>query len=484
SFKMAGRQKWGKRFDFLLSIVGMTVGLGNIWRFPYLCYKNGGGAFLIPYILSVISIGFPLLFLETSFGQYVGQGMTKAWGMVPLMKGIGLANLMITWYANSLYGVVLAWAACYFVKSFSLILPWTTCSNIWNSDNCVELSHTSVNLSTNNATTPIGSGDSENSVDSISSAVEYWENYILKESPGLEHMGGVRWELFCYLIGLWIVAYFCIFKGIKWSTKVVYVTSTLPLVMLVVVLVRGVTLDGAAEGIYFYLNPNMTKLGEPQVWMDAVTQVYYSYGISGVLVTLASYNKFNHDIYRFGMFCLKYVISSHNKPHNPRDSILISLVNSGTSFISGFAVFSTLGFMAKQQNISIEEVAESGPGLVFIIYPQALSMIPHPHIWSALFFLMIIFLGFDCLFVFQECLVVSIMDMFPIWYSFKWGREAIQAMFVLLIVGMATPMVTEGVLVYWLTLYKPLEYKSTVYPVWAQVLGWCLGLSSCLWIPV
>uniref|UniRef100_H2Y7I0 Transporter n=1 Tax=Ciona savignyi TaxID=51511 RepID=H2Y7I0_CIOSA len=506
------------------------------------------GAFLIPYILSVISIGFPLLFLETSFGQYVGQGMTKAWGMVPLMKGIGLANLMITWYANSLYGVVLAWAACYFVKSFSLILPWTTCSNIWNSDNCVELSHTSVNLSTNNATTPIGSGDSENSVDSISSAVE---NYILKESPGLEHMGGVRWELFCYLIGLWIVAYFCIFKGIKWSTKVVYVTSTLPLVMLVVVLVRGVTLDGAAEGIYFYLNPNMTKLGEPQVWMDAVTQVYYSYGISGVLVTLASYNKFNHDIYR--------------------DSILISLVNSGTSFISGFAVFSTLGFMAKQQNISIEEVAESGPGLVFIIYPQALSMIPHPHIWSALFFLMIIFLGFDCLFVFQECLVVSIMDMFPIWYSFKWGREAIQAMFVLLIVGMATPMVTEGgiyvflllneyggagwcvffigtcefiglawiygvdryykhvkemlphisatwikycwkyvgpsfsmveisgkvsnltvrlsvtvtppfsvqgVLVYWLTLYKPLEYKSTVYPVWAQVLGWCLGLSS------
>uniref|UniRef100_H2Y7H7 Transporter n=1 Tax=Ciona savignyi TaxID=51511 RepID=H2Y7H7_CIOSA len=537
------RQKWGKRFDFLLSIVGMTVGLGNIWRFPYLCYKNGGGAFLIPYILSVISIGFPLLFLETSFGQYVGQGMTKAWGMVPLMKGIGLANLMITWYANSLYGVVLAWAACYFVKSFSLILPWTTCSNIWNSDNCVELSHTSVNLSTNNATTPIG-------------------NYILKESPGLEHMGGVRWELFCYLIGLWIVAYFCIFKGIKWSTKVVYVTSTLPLVMLVVVLVRGVTLDGAAEGIYFYLNPNMTKLGEPQVWMDAVTQVYYSYGGSGVLVTLASYNKFNHDIYR--------------------DSILISLVNSGTSFISGFAVFSTLGFMAKQQNISIEEVAESGPGLVFIIYPQALSMIPHPHIWSALFFLMIIFLGFDCLFVFQECLVVSIMDMFPIWYSFKWGREAIQAMFVLLIVGMATPMVTEvnyllkiskfvfeyfkkmwsetlcrcyltpggiyvflllneyggagwcvffigtcefiglawiygvdryykhvkemlphisatwikycwkyvgpsfsmGVLVYWLTLYKPLEYKSTVYPVWAQVLGWCLGLSSCLWIPV
>nr|XP_018667410.1 sodium- and chloride-dependent GABA transporter 2-like [Ciona intestinalis] len=532
---MGVRQTWGRRFDFFLSIAGMTIGLGNIWRFPYLCYKNGGGVFLIPYILSVIVIGFPLFFLEASFGQYVGQGMTKAWSMIPVMKGIGIANLMITWYSNSVYGVVLAWACHYFFSSFSSVLPWTTCSNTWNTDNCVELVQTSVNLTAQNVTTLVESGSDDLELvlkSSVPSAIEFWEHQVLEKSSGIDFLGGIRWQIFFYLVGIWVIAYVCIFKGIKWSTKVVYVTATLPLVMLLVVLVRGVTLDGAAEGIRFYLSPNMTRLADAQVWMDAVTQVYYSYGIgSGALVTLASYNKFNHNVYR--------------------DSIMVALVNSGTSFISGFAVFSTLGFMAKQQNITMDAVAESGPGLVFIVYPQALAMIPHSHFWSALFFLMIIVLGFDCLFVFQECLVVSIMDVFPWWYKKKWGREIIQGIFALLIVAMATTMVTKGgiyvfvlmvdyasggwclffigtcefiglawvygadkyyehvtdmlsnfkapwikycwkffgpgasmsILIYWLTLYKPLTYKSYTYPLWAQVLGWCLGLSSCLWIP-
>ncbi|XP_078485353.1 sodium- and chloride-dependent GABA transporter 2-like [Ciona intestinalis] len=465
---MSGRQTWKRRFDFFLSIVGMTIGLGNIWRFPYLCYKNGGGVFLIPYIISVIVIGFPLFFLEASFGQYVGQGMTKAWSMIPVMKGIGIANLMITWYSNSVYGVVLAWTCHYFFSSFSSTLPWTTCSNTWNTDNCVELVQTSVNFTTQNATTLVESGDFELGVkSSVPSAIEFWEHQVLEKSSGIDHLGGIRWQIFCYLVGTWVIAYVCIFKGIKWSTKVVYVTATLPLVMLLVVLVRGVTLDGAAEGIRFYLSPNMTRLTDAQVWMDAVTQVYYSYGIgSGALVTLASY-KFQNQI--------NNVISC--------------------SFIN----------------------------LLHI-----------------------------CLqFVFQECLVVSIMDVFPWWYKKKWGREIIQGIFALLIVAMATTMVTKGgiyvfvlmvdyasggwclffigtcefiglawvygvdkyyehvtdmlgnfkapwikycwkflgpgasmsILIYWLTLYKPLTYKSYTYPLWAQVLGWCLGLSSCLWIP-
>ncbi|OXB73755.1 UNVERIFIED_CONTAM: hypothetical protein H355_007888 [Colinus virginianus] len=127
-----------------------------------------------------------------------------------------------------------------------------------------------------------------------------------------------------------------------------------------------------------------------------------------------------------------------------RDCIMLCCLNSGTSFVAGFAIFSVLGFMAYEQGVPIAEVAESGPGLAFIAYPKAVTMMPLSPLWATLFFMMLIFLGLDSQFVCVESLVTAVVDMYPKIFRRGYRRE-------LLILGLSIVsyfigliMLTEG----------------------------------------
>ncbi|XP_033761460.1 creatine transporter-like [Pecten maximus] len=126
------RETWSNNLDFILTCVGMSVGLGNLWRFPYLCYKNGGGAFLIPFLTFIVMGGVPVFMLELGLGQYMSLSGFQAWKICPLFQGIGIANVITTAFCNIYYIMVLAWAAYYFVLSLTSILPWSSCNNDWN----------------------------------------------------------------------------------------------------------------------------------------------------------------------------------------------------------------------------------------------------------------------------------------------------------------------------------------------------------------
>ncbi|CAG5932691.1 unnamed protein product [Menidia menidia] len=378
------RGQWASKAEFLLAVAGQIIGLGNVWRFPYLCYKNGGGVFFVPYLLFLVLCGIPLFLLETSLGQYTSLGGVSAWRtMCPLFGGLGYASQVMILHGCVYYIVILAWALFYLSYSFQAELPWSHCNNTWNTNSCILFDHHNQTSNTSslpeNATSPV---------------MEFWEREVLRLSDTLDELGPVSWKLALCLAAVWLICYFCVWKGVKSTGKVVYLTATFPYVMLFVLLVRGATLPGATKGIIYYLKPNHTRLADPQVWMDAGTQVFFSYGIClGSLTALGSYNKYNNDCYK--------------------DSFMLCLLNSGTSFLAGFAIFSVLGFMAEEQGVDIASVAQSGPGLAFIAYPRAVAMMPVPQLWAVCFFLMIIMLGLDTQFVSLEALMTSVTDLYP-----------------------------------------------------------------------
>ncbi|GFQ75191.1 sodium-dependent dopamine transporter [Trichonephila clavata] len=262
------RETWSKKADFLLSVIGFAVDLANVWRFPYLCYKNGGGAFLIPYLIMLAVGGIPLFFMELALGQYNRKGAITCWGrIVPLFKGIGYAVVLIAFYVDFYYNVIIAWSLYFFVASFNRILPWTTCDNTWNTPNCRQVISLNdlLNGSVEENATYIDSEGIQQK--RTSPAEEYFNRAVLglQHSSGIDDLGSIKWQMCLCLIAVYLICYFSLWKGISTSGKVVWFTALFPYVVLLVLLVRGCTLPGAAEGIKFYLTPDFSALADANV---------------------------------------------------------------------------------------------------------------------------------------------------------------------------------------------------------------------------
>ncbi|CAH0394317.1 unnamed protein product [Bemisia tabaci] len=403
------RETWSGKVDFLLSVIGFAVDLANVWRFPYLCYKNGGGAFLVPYCIMLFIGGIPLFYMELALGQFHRKGAITCWGrIVPLFKGIGYAVVLIAFYVDFYYNVIIAWALRFFFASFTSFLPWTTCDNPWNTPQCRELNimwERDTDLSLMGENTSYGfrisnfSAFDSNSteIQLNSAAAEYFNRVILEmqHSEGLHDLGSVKWDMAICLLIVYLICYFSLWKGISTSGKVVWFTALFPYVVLFILFLRGITLPGSADGIRYYLNPNFSMITKAEVWVDAATQVFFSLGPGfGVLLAYASYNKYHNNVYQ--------------------DALLTSLINSCTSFVSGFVIFSVLGYMAHTSGQPIQKVAREGPGLVFIVYPAAIATMPGSIFFSLLFFMMLLTLGLDSSFGGSEAIITALSDEFPL----------------------------------------------------------------------
>ncbi|ESO03658.1 hypothetical protein HELRODRAFT_99945 [Helobdella robusta] len=544
------REQWTQKMDFIFSCIGYSVGLGNVWRFPYLCYKNGGGAFMIPYLITLFFAGIPMFFLELSLGQYLSVGGLGVWKICPVFKGVGYGALIAAAWLNVYYIVVLAWGTFYMFSSFTSVLPWSSCDNYWNTYSCrsdYELAHCRNH--------GVGSSESVESFGSMNSSAfhwessnhskmcpdenmmtasperEFWEYRVLQITDGLWTPGIIRWELALTLLLAWIACYFAIWKGVKWTGKITWFTSMFPYVLLLILLIRGLTLPGAGQGITYYLKPNFSRLSDSMVWIDAVTQIFFSYGlVLGAQIALGSYNKYHNN-------CMK-------------DALIISCINSGTSLFSGFVIFSVIGFMAQQQGKSVAEVAQSGPGLAFLVYPSAVSQLPLSPLWSVLFFLMLFFVGLDSQFCTVEGFVTAVVDEWP--HLFRKRKEVFVLVTCVLsyLVGLSmvtqggiyvfelfnfysasgtvlllliffeciaiswsygvdryydaltdmlgyrpcywwkfcwtftTPFICLGTFLYHVIQHQPIKYMDYSYPLSGQVIGWFMTMSSLIVIPI
>jgi len=403
------RPSWDNKWDFLMACLSYAVGLGTLWRFPYLVYRHGGGAFLIPYTIMNLIAGIPLFLMEMSIGQFSSSGVVRVWRLSPLFKGIGYAMVCVSGILAPYYNLIIAWSLVYLFSSFTSELPWASCNNYWNSNNCSHLHQEMVDMAKQNCTLDGGIFKAGNcqytegnqtyehqiyDIDIASPGNEYFHNGVLDITEGLEVMGGLRWKLVLALFGAWLITFLVISKGIQSSGKVAYFTAVFPYLVLVILLIRGLTLPGYEIGLKFYLQPVWSKLKDPQVWGDAAVQVTFSLscGFGGVL-TLASYNKFKNN-------CVK-------------DTWFICVVTYLTAIFSGFVIFSVLGFMSFKLNKPIEEVASQGAGLAFIIYPEAIAAMPVAPLWSILFFTMILTLGIGSQIAIVTTVISTIVDSSP-----------------------------------------------------------------------
>ncbi|KAL0133767.1 hypothetical protein PUN28_001024 [Cardiocondyla obscurior] len=420
------RGAWANQIEFILSCIGYAVGIGNVWRFPLFIYNNGGGAFLIPFVLMLITMGLPIFFLELCMGQYTGLGPIKAFSrMAPAFHGLGHCTLVVIFFVLIYYMVIVAWTLFYTFASFSTKLAWAYCDNDFNSIKCYsnlqnkECQKESVNsifynkscMDVHTVCSSLGYDHgnsthcftSSNESDLISnltqrvlSSEEYFRNYVLgmNEFTTWDNYGGIRWELLGCLTLAWVVCFLCLVRGIQTIGKVVYFTAIFPYIILTILLIRGVMLDGADDGMLWYIYPDFSKLQNAKVWADAASQIFYSLGIAcGSLVTLASYSSFDNNCHR--------------------DAILVTFANLFTSVFAGLVIFSILGFLAKEMNMPIEDVVEDAEGLAFIAYPEAVVQMPWPNLWAILFFVMLFILGLGSQFAGVQAINTAILDRHP-----------------------------------------------------------------------
>ncbi|XP_055013273.1 sodium-dependent neutral amino acid transporter B(0)AT1-like isoform X2 [Boleophthalmus pectinirostris] len=417
------RPKWDNKAQYLLTCVGFCVGLGNVWRFPYLCQSHGGGAFMIPFLILLVLEGIPLLHLEFAIGQRLRKGSLGVWGSInPYLTGVGIASMAVSFLVGMYYNTIIAWVLWYFFHSFQSPLPWSQCPL---NDNKTDLVAECA----------------------LSSSVDYfWYRETLNISTSIEESGGLQWPMVLCLVVAWTVLYVSCIRGIETTGKAVYITSTLPYVVLTIFLIRGLTLKGSLDGIKFLFTPDLNELMNPTTWLDAGAQVFYSFSLAfGGLISFSSYN------------------SVHNNCE--QDAVIISIINGCTSVYAATVIYSIIGFRATEQfnaclngnilmllnglNLAEGNITESnynemlqqlnssdqyqsiiqgldlstcdlqtflsegveGTGLAFIVFTEAITKMPISPLWAVLFFIMLFCLGLSTMFGSVEGVVVPLQDL-------------------------------------------------------------------------
>ncbi|KAA0194672.1 nutrient amino acid transporter 1-like [Hyalella azteca] len=368
----------------------MSVGLGNIWRFPFVAYENGGGAFLIPYLCVLIFIGKPLYYMELCLGQFASAGAVKVWQLAPAFKGVGYGQALATWSVVTYYVSLMALTVFYFFASFSSVLPWSECGEGWSTKYCVRSSSNHSLLTFNVSLAK-------------SSSEEYFINEVLRSDPsGLDNgMSAPEWRLSLCLLFSWLLIFLVLVKGVASSGKVAYFTALFPYLVLFILLGRGATLPGAVDGIIYFLKPQWEKLLEVKVWYAALSQSFFSLSVGfGSIIMFASYNDFRHNVYR--------------------DATIISYTDTFTSILAGLTIFSILGYLANELGVDVKDVLKGGGStLAFVSYPDVLSRFTFaPQFFATLFFLMLFTLGIGSATALTGCVITIICDEFPRWK--KW----------------------------------------------------------------
>ncbi|XP_048457882.1 sodium- and chloride-dependent glycine transporter 1 isoform X2 [Rhincodon typus] len=422
---------------------------------------------MFPYIIMLVFCGIPLFFLELSFGQFTSQGCLGVWKVNPMFKGVGYGMMVVSTYIGIYYNVVISIAFYYFFSSMTTLLPWSYCTNRWNKDDCssmlnpnrtANISDLSRNISTLLNQTAKRTSPSE----------EYWNYYVLRISNGIGNFGEIRLPLLGCLVVAWVVVFLCLIKGVKSSGKVVYFTATFPYVVLTILFIRGITLDGAVNGIKYYLTPQWDKILDAKVWGDAASQIFYSLGCAwGGLITMASYNKFHNNCYRSYPWVACDTIFIQANQFCLLETLVTAVVDEiGSDWIRRQKSYVTLAVAIIGFLLGIPLTTQAGIYWLLLMdnYAASFSLV----VISCIMCIAIMYIyGHNN--YFKD---VQMMLGFPppIFFQICWR--------------FVSPSIIFFILIFTVVQYKPISYNDYIYPSWAIILGFLMALSSVICIPI
>ncbi|XP_032809380.1 sodium- and chloride-dependent glycine transporter 1-like isoform X2 [Petromyzon marinus] len=376
------RRRWANRLEFLLVSSVYGVGMHNATSLPMLTLRNGGVCFLLVYALMFMLLALPLVFLEVSLGQATSGGCLSSWSRTPILRGAGLASLVVTSLLSLYHSALLATCAHFLFASFEGTQPWAPCQD---GGRCPPGNSSAVGGS-------LGDPPVVQLLTGQSLGHRYWSDTVWNASYGFATPGGTNAKLAGCLLLVWLCTFAAIAGGIHVLGKVKYVTSTVPhLLFLALILGMGLQ-DGALLGIEEFLAPDVSVFAYYDLWTVAGREALHSVGISwGVHITMGSFNHYNTNFYR--------------------DSILVLLANMVSSLAPGMVLSAGLGLLASRWSLEVSELARSsGSEILFVTFPAATALMPASQVWAALFYLALFLQGISTQFCLGLTLATAIFD--------------------------------------------------------------------------
>ncbi|MDW1540306.1 sodium-dependent transporter [Vibrio sp. YT-17] len=344
------REQWGSRAGFILAAVGSAIGLGNIWRFPYMAYENGGGAFFIPYIFAMITAGIPFMILEFSMGQkYRGSAPKTLAKIHSKFEWLGWFQVGVAAVIAVYYVAVIGWSISYFGLSFTQ--GWGTDTNAF-----------------------------------------FFNEYLKLGDNSPTDLGSIQWKIALSMVIAWAITYTAIAKGVKSgierASKIM-----MPILFLMVIFLIGrmIFLPGALDGVNYMFEPDFSKIWDVKVWAAAYGQIFFTLSIGfAIMLAYSSYLPEKSDI--------------------TNNAFMTVLINCGFSILAGIMIFSVLGYMAQEQGKPLTEVVSAGVGLAFVTLPAAINLLPAPYILGPLFFFALVVAGLSSHISIMEAVTSAIID--------------------------------------------------------------------------
>ncbi|HIF9227628.1 TPA: sodium-dependent transporter [Photobacterium damselae] len=344
------REQWGSRAGFILAAVGSAIGLGNIWRFPYMAYENGGGAFFIPYLFAMLTAGIPFMIMEFTLGHKLRSAAPRAFAKLgDKYEWLGWFQVFIAAVIAVYYVAVIGWAISYL--GFSFKQSWGSDTNAF-----------------------------------------FFSEYLKLGEHSPSQLGGFQLHIAIPMMIAWAITFAAIYSGVKGGIeRASKIMMPLLFIMVLGLITRVVFLPGALDGLNYLFQPDFSKILDAKVWSAAYGQIFFTLSVGfAIMIAYSSYLPSKSDI--------------------NNNAFMTVLINCGFSITAGVLIFAVLGYMAQEQAKPLTEVVSAGVGLAFVTIPAAINLLPAPYILGPLFFLALVVAGLSSHISIIEAVTSAVID--------------------------------------------------------------------------